>query len=331
LAGRSLAQQLTILNSGTEENLRGVSALASGVAWASGTHGTYLSTLDGGSTWTVAHVPQADDLDFRDVEAFSADLAYLLSAGPGERSRIYKTADGGKTWDLQFTNKDPKGFLDCMAFWDPLRGIVVGDPVDGRFTVLLTVNGGQSWTKVPDAALPPARDGEGAFAASGTCVAVAADRDAWFVTGGSAARVFHSQDGGKTWQATDAPIVHGSASAGIFSIAFRDKKHGMIAGGDYKSPAATGLNLAATGDGGKTWKLSSLSPQWYFSGVALLHGSPHTVVAVGAARSACAKKVGSNQWTKIWDQGLNAVSAFGPSSALAVGPKGLVVRLSDGK
>ena len=327
LAATAFGQQLTVLHSGTEENLRGVSALSNGVAWASGTHGTYLKSLDQGTTWSVAHIPQADDLDFRDVEAFSADHAYLLSAGPGEASRIYKTVDGGKTWDLQFTNHDPKGFLDCMAFWDESHGIVVGDPIDGRFEILLTDDGGHTWTKSPADTMPPAHDGEGAFAASGTCVAVAADGNAWFVTGGAVARLFHSSDGAKTWQTTDSPIVHGTASAGIFSIAVRDPKHGVIAGGDYKSPAAAGPNLATTEDGGKTWKLSRLSPQWYFSGVAFLHGSS-SIVAVGAARSAFSRKVNSSQWTKTWDQGLNAVSAIDNGSALAVGPKGAMVRLN---
>src|SRR5579862_2303499 len=113
VTGLGQAQELTVLNSGTQENLRGISALHDGVAWASGTHGTSLKTLDRGAHWSVAQVPHADDLDFRDVQAFSADTAYLLSAGPGELSRIYKTTDGGKSWGLQYTNKDPKGFLDA--------------------------------------------------------------------------------------------------------------------------------------------------------------------------------------------------------------------------
>src|SRR5262249_42853827 len=121
--------------SNTLENLRGVSAVSDTVTWASGTHGTYLRTVDGGNTWIAAQVPAAESLDFRDVEGFSSDLAYLLSAGPGEQSRIYKTTNAGKSWVLQMTNHDPKGFLDCMAFWDLDHGIVVGDPVDGKFVL----------------------------------------------------------------------------------------------------------------------------------------------------------------------------------------------------
>ena len=113
----------------TTESLRGVSAVSRQVAWASGTHGTYLRTVDGGRTWTPAQVPEAGTLDFRAVVAFSADEAFLMSAGPGDQSRIYYTSDGGKHWLLQFTNTNPKGFFDSMVFWDSKHGVVLGDPI----------------------------------------------------------------------------------------------------------------------------------------------------------------------------------------------------------
>src|SRR6202142_4398167 len=171
------AQNPTTQKSNTTENLRGVSVLSNKVAWASGTHGTYLRTTNGGDSWQAAQVPGAEALDFRDVEAFSEDLAYLLSAGPGEQSRIYKTTDAGKTWALQFANKNPKGFFDCMAFWDRDHGIAVGDPVADpsgklRFELIATADGGKNWNPLPPDSLPPAVEGEGAFAASGTCIAV---------------------------------------------------------------------------------------------------------------------------------------------------------------
>jgi len=191
----------TIQKSNTTENLRGISVLANGVAWASGTHGSYLRTTDGGNSWQPAQVPGADALDFRDVEAFSADLAYLLSAGPGEQSRIYKTTDAGKTWALQFTNKNPNGFFDCMAFWDSDHGIAVGDPVADnsgtlRFELIFTVDGGKTWSPLPPDSTPPAIDGEGAFAASGTCITIQGTANVWFATGGKVARVFRSTNAG---------------------------------------------------------------------------------------------------------------------------------------
>jgi photosystem II stability/assembly factor-like uncharacterized protein len=313
----------------TKESLRGLSVVSKRVVWASGTHGTYLRTTDSGKTWVPAPVPGAESLDFRDVEAFSADLAYLLAAGPGEQSRIYKTADGGKHWDLQFTNHEPKGFLDCMAFWDPQRGIVVGDPVSGKFQLLTTEDGGQHWNYVSPENLPPATDGEGAFAASGTCIITQGKSNVWFVTGGSAARVFRSTDSGKTWSVSDTSIMHGPASAGIFSIAFRDARHGVIAGGDYKEPAKGGANLAKTNDGGKTWALVAAQPQNYFSSISYSPDRRKCIVVAGSL-------VFSRNELKSWesppspDPSFNTVKSKGMTATWAVGANGRILyRLID--
>jgi photosystem II stability/assembly factor-like uncharacterized protein len=338
----ALAAQ-SIQKSNTTENLRGISVLANGVAWTSGTHGTYLRTVDGGNSWHVAQVPNAAALDFRDVEAFSADLAYLLSAGPGDQSRIYKTTDAGKTWTLQFTNKNPKGFFDCMAFWDRDRGIALGDPVADnagtlRLELISTEDGGKTWNPLPRESIPPAIEGEGAFAASGTCITVQGTANVWFATGGKAARVFRSTNAGKTWTVAETPITHGQDSTGIFSIAFRDAMHGVIAGGDYKHPDQDGPNLAFSNDGGVTWTLSPVSPQKYFSAVAFAkpHSDSNGIVIVGSSRSAyeddITKRPGqkrSSQKTsqKTWDWNMNAVSVGPSGKIIAVGPKGLIVNV----
>ena len=153
--------------SGVTVRLRGVSAVSAGVAWASGAEGTVLRTTDGGETWQRRPVPGAEGSDFRDVDAFSDRVAYVLSIGPGEASRIYKTTDGGERWDLQFKNPDPKGFLDAMTFRDETHGLAFGDSVDGALVILTTANGGRSWERVARDHLPAALPGEGAFAASG--------------------------------------------------------------------------------------------------------------------------------------------------------------------
>jgi photosystem II stability/assembly factor-like uncharacterized protein len=328
-------QNPTVQKSNTTENLRGISVVDDQIAWASGTHGTYLRTTDGGNSWRAAQLPEAETLDFRDVEAFSANLAYLLSAGPGEQSRIYKTINAGKSWSLQFSNKNPKGFFDCMAFWDRDHGIAVGDPVPDnssklRFELIATEDGGENWKPIPPDQLPPAVEGEGAFAASGSCIAVHGNSNLWFATGGKVARVFRSTDAGKTWTVADTPIVHGSDSAGIFSIAFRDALHGVIAGGDYRHPEQGGPNLASTDDGGATWKLSPISPQAYFSAVAFaqLPAGGKAVLVVGSTRAAYADDIAKTSWQKIWNLNLNALSVGPTGKAMAVGPKGLIVSLS---
>jgi photosystem II stability/assembly factor-like uncharacterized protein len=320
-AGSLSAQEYTIQKSDTTENLRGVAVLSNHVAWASGTHGAYLRASDlRNNSWQAAQVPGAESLDFRDVEAFSADIAYLLSAGPGDQSRIYKTIDGGHAWTLQFTNKDPKGFFDCMAFWDSDHGIAVGDPVDGKFVLITTNDGGENWEPIPSSSLPPAVEGESGFAASGTCIAVGGKSAVWFATGGKVARVFRSMDNGKSWSVADTPMVHGNESSGIFSIAFRDATHGVIAGGDYKQPKQDGPNLAFTDDGGLTWKLSKASPQAFFSAVAFDPRNDR-VLALG---SALTLEIGKAE-RKLSDLNLNALSVNADGEAVAVGPKGLIV------
>jgi photosystem II stability/assembly factor-like uncharacterized protein len=326
---------LQIHSSHTTEGLRGVSAVSKKVAWASGTHGTYLRTTDGGRTWVAAQVPEAGALDFRAVVAFSADEAFLMSAGPGDQSRIYHTTDAGQHWQLQFTNENPKGFFDSMVFWDARHGIVLGDPVadEGgtlKFDLLITQDG-QTWVRILPAQLPPALEGEGAFAASNTCLAVVGS-DIWFATGGHVARVFHSGDRGQSWQVIDTPIVHGPESAGIFSIAFRDSDHGVIAGGDYKHPDQDGPNLAFTNDGGKTWALSKISPQSYYSAVAYdrrRRGGKSGDARIFIVGSKVVLDVRPPKGPRRVSTGIlfNALSAYPGGGAVVVGPKGSVASI----
>ena len=244
----------TMQTSGVNVRLRGVSAVSDRVAWASGARSTVLRTADGGQTWQRLTVT-SDALDFRDIDAIDAQTAYVLAVGNGPASRIYKTTDAGKTWTLQFKNEDPKAFLDAMSFWDANHGIVFGDSVDGQHYVMTTADGGRVWSRVPAANLPPALENEGAFAASGTNIAVFGTSHAWIGTGASAkARVLRTTDRGRTWQVAETPLAAGP-SAGIFSITFRDAKHGVIAGGDYRKEQEAVDNLAVTSDGGLTWTL----------------------------------------------------------------------------
>ena len=312
--------QLEIQESHTKESLRGVSAVDKSVVWASGTRGTYLLTTDGGKTWTAHQVPGTEKLDFRGVKAFGAE-AFLLAAGPGDASRIYHTSDFGQHWELQFTNSESKGFLDCMAFTHEKHGIVVGDPVNGKFQILRTEDRGRHWRYADPKGMPAAIEGEGAFAASNSCITVT-DKNTWFVTGGTAARLFHSTDGGENWSVTETPIVHGAASQGTFSVAFKDALHGVIAGGDYAHPDQGGTNLAMTTDGGKTWKLATLPQTRFFSGISYVDGT--SLVTVGSGATAFLSDSLHN-WKALTDQGFNAVDSKA-GTTYAVGANGKVAR-----
>jgi photosystem II stability/assembly factor-like uncharacterized protein len=316
-------------NSGTDLQLRGISAVSEKVAWASGAKGTVLRTVDGGATWEKVNVPGAETLDFRDVQAFDQNTAFVLSIGPGEQSRIYKTTDGGKNWRLQFTNHDPKAFYDCFAFWDRTHGIALSDSVEGKFPLLATADGA-TWQPVAVKKMPPALPNEGAFAASGTCVATFGKRAVWFGTGGPAARVFRSFDRGKSWAVAETPIIHGEATQGIFSLVFWSGKDGVAVGGDYKQPARNEKIAAFSHDGGKTWKLPSHMPSGYRSAVAAAPVPGRiSLVAVGASGldDAEAGAGAARDWRLRDRRDYNAVSYATPGAGWAVGPKGLIVRL----
>ncbi|MFY9553346.1 MAG: glycosyl hydrolase [Blastocatellia bacterium] len=304
-----------------------MSAVSRTVAWASGNGGTYSRTTDGGVTWHSAVVSEAAQLDFRDVQGVDANTAYLLSIGPGEQSRIYKTRNGGLDWTLQFTNHNPKAFFDAFAFWDARTGIAMSDPVDGRFILIKTTDGGATWKEISCESLPPALEGEAAFAASGTCIAVQGTQNVWFGTGGAAiARVFRSTDGGTNWVVTATPITAGNASSGIFSIAFRDSKNGVIVGGDYKKENEPGNNVAITPDGGATWNPSNgARPAGFRSAVAYAAGGPAKLVAVGPSGSDYSSDKGAS-WTSIDSTGYHAVSLQG-SGGWAVGEDGRIGKI----
>ncbi len=315
--------------SGTKARLRGVSASGDRVAWASGAGSTVIRTVDGGATWRGLAVPDSEGLDFRDVQALGDSAACLLAIGPGGKSRIYRTEDAGATWTLAHLNRDPKGFLDAIAFWDLDHGLALGDPVDGRYAILTTDDGGRTWAKIADAGMPPALPGEGAFAASGTCLTVQGTDLAWFGTGGGAtARVFRSTNRGRTWAASDTPIRAGNPSSGVFSIAFRDADHGLAVGGDYTAEKDPGGNLALTHDGGRTWAPAGESrPSGFRSAVAFAPGSGGMrVVAVGPSGSDLSTD-GGMSWAKLGATGFHALAFGGGGAGWGVGERGRVARL----
>jgi len=306
------AQSWTPVDSGTTANLRGVSAKGQTV-WVSGDKGTVRKTIDGGMTWRDVAPRGTADVDFRDIEMIDDRTVFLMSSGQGPQSRIYKTTDGGGTWLLLATNLEPKGFWDCMGFWDATHGIIIGDPVDSRFTIM-TTSDGANWQKIKG---PSANKDEGAFAASGTCVFTRGTREAWFGTGGvGGGRVFHSEDGGQTWSIGKTPIRHDSASAGIFSLAFLDALRGIAVGGDYMKPDESVGTLAITNDGGKTWNAGTLPG--YRSAIWCRDSS--VCVATGTSGSDDSAD-GGKSWKAFGMEGYNAIGGF------AVGMNGRIATL----
>ena len=196
---------------------------------------------------------------FRDVQAFSASVAYLMSIGTDPTDfRIYKTEDGGANWTIQFENQNPGAFYDGFAFWTPNRGIAHSDSVNGVFPDLRTIDG-TTWQDISNN-MPAALPGEFSFASSGTCVTTQGGRNAWICTGGSdIARVLATRDGGDTWNAYNTPLIS-SPSAGAFTVAFRDPFRGIVGGGDLDPGDPNNARTATSNDGGQTWTLTNKPP-----------------------------------------------------------------------
>jgi photosystem II stability/assembly factor-like uncharacterized protein len=314
--------------SGTDAEFRGLSTAGGSVVWVSGTRGRYARSTDGGRSWHVDSVPAAAALDFRAVQALDARRAWLMSAGDADKgqARIYRTTDAGAHWALVYSTEQKGVFLDAIAFWDAQHGIAISDPVDGRFFLVTTNDGGGSWTRVPPEHLPQAQPGEAAFAASGSCLTIEGQSNVWIGTGGGAtARILHSADRGRTWTVADAPIHAGSASSGIFSVAFRDGSRGVAVGGDYQMVRGGLPNVALTEDGGRSWRTAKGPlPVGYLSAVSFVPGSS-SLVAVGLAGTAFSSD-GGESWHMVDSVAYNSVRFEAPGAGWAAGPKGRIAR-----
>jgi photosystem II stability/assembly factor-like uncharacterized protein len=328
-AAATPAVQLTwqLSPTGVSAQFRGLSAVSREVAWVGGSLGTVLRTTDGGRSWRNVSPPDVAGLQFRDVEAFDSRNAVILSIGEGESSRVYRTTDGGAHWTETFRNTEPTAFYDCMAFFDRRHGLALSDPVGGKFRVLSTSDGGASWTVLPSNGMPPALEGEFAFAASGQCITTSGDRDAWISTGGGAlGRVLHSRDRGRTWTVSVTPLAS-SPSAGVFATAFRNSRDGVAVGGDFNNPAGAVHALAFTRDGARTWAEPVTAPQGYRSGVTWHPWFPTVLIAVGPTGSDLTVD-GGRHWQQFDSGSFDTVDCTQDGACWASGQSGRVATLT---
>lgn len=307
----------------TDASFRAVSVASADVAWVGGTKGTFLRTTDGGKSWLTGSVPDAQTCDFRDVKAIDGQTAYLMSAGPAEKgqARIYKTTDGGQQWTLIYQTQQTGVFFDGIDFWDDRHGIVFSDPVESKWFMLSTDDGGKTWQPVASAALPSMVPNEAAFAASGTSLVVQGKQNVWVASGGgSFGRVFRSADRGRSWAVSNTPLPAGDAT-GLFGMHFFTNKIGVVVGGNYKQEQLPGPNAAITRDGGQTWQLlTQTDPPGLKEAVALLPGD--RLLTVGPSGTSLSADQGQT-WQRLDSEGFHSVGCV-KGTCYAVGAKGKV-------
>ncbi len=316
-------------DSQTTANLRGIRAVSTIVAWASGSEGTILRTQDGGLHWHKCAIPpDGDKLDFRGIWAWDANTALLMSAGPGQQSRLYRTTDGCAHWAEEARNTDKDGFWDALVFQSEnsgkrgheSEGVLIGDPLAGRFFTMTIA--GAKWSIDKNACV--ARDGESAFAASNSSAVVFGTGKYILGTGGRGgprALLSPLLAGTDGCLGAAVPVAIGNDSSGVFALAFRDVKHGIAVGGDYKKPDGSSGTAAWTSDGGRHWTAASRPPHGYRSSVAW-YASAKAWIAAGTNGSDISRDDG-----KTW-QGLDSGNWNALSLPYAVGPKGMIGKLT---
>ncbi len=321
----------TVQTTGLDTNLRGVSAAyrlidngkRSPVVWASGSNGVILRSIDEGKSWQQLHVSGGEKLDFRGIVAFNEKIAYLMSSGEGNNSRIYKTTDAGGTWTLQYSDTRKEFFLDSIACLSENNCLALSDPLDGKFLIIHTSDG-QHWNALPNRTMPAALKQEGAFAASNSSLVYTEENEIYFGTGGSAARVFHSADLGLTWDVSETPITHSEASSGIFALRWSENQGLVAIGGDYQHPNQTEFSSAYTLNNGSTWKVSAQLPGGYRSALVQIEGSRW--MALGPNGSDVSEDYGVH-WKYADSLNLNAATILDCRTGWAVGPHGTIFGL----
>ena len=333
LSSSANAQRWTVQTTGLDTNLRGISVVNPPdsshdvVVWACGSNGVILRSVDDGKTWKRLHLQGGEALDFRGIVAFDATTAYVMSIGAGAQSRIYKTADGGANWALEFTGKRSAFFLDDLVCISKTRCFGLSDPVDGKF-LLVSTEDGEHWKELSNQQMPAALAGEGVFAASGTSFAIYHKKELYFGTGGGrVARVFRSPDLGRSWRVAETPLASGNASSGIFSI-IRTGNTVVAVGGDYKDPNRPDRVATYSVDKGRTWRLAVRGPEGFRSAVVAFPGPSigNVTIAAGPTGENISHDMGIH-WISTGNLNLNALAGTDTNHVWGVGPKGTIARL----
>ncbi len=311
-------QSINICADAVHSSFRGLSVVNNNVLWVSGSNGVVGKSIDAGETWKWMIIKGFEKTDFRDIEAFDEKKAVIM--GVDEPAYILRTTDGGESWKVVYEN-DTKGmFLDAMEFWNEQSGIVVGDPVNGRFFIIRTFDGGKTWQNIPEENKPVADSGEACFAASGTNVRKLSKSEAVFVSGGLTSHIFIKD------KKVLLPILQGKESTGANSIAVKNSKTLIVTGGDFLQKDSTNGNCVLSEDGGNTWLQPKTPPSGYRSCVEYL--SKAKWITCGLNGVDISNDDGMN-WQKISNESFNVCRKAKKGSAVYFAGSGRIGKLGQ--
>jgi photosystem II stability/assembly factor-like uncharacterized protein len=289
------AQKIQLLDSGNSVSLRGLSVVNKNVFWLSGNKGTVGITHNGGKKIQWINVTGYEGRDFRDIEAFDANTALIMAIDTP--AIILKTSDRGKSWRKVFEDKRSGMFLDAMYFQNEQQGIVAGDPVDGRFFLAATKDGGESWSVLKASECPVADSGEALFAASGSNIILSKEK-IFLVSGGTTSHMMISI------QKNKLPLLQGKSSAGANAIDIAEDGRMIMVGGDFSADKESKDNCAITDDAGKTFRSPIQSPYGYKSSISYI--GDKTWICCGTSGIDISTDHGMN-WKHVSDQGFHVV------------------------
>ncbi|RRO21468.1 WD40/YVTN/BNR-like repeat-containing protein [Flavobacteriaceae bacterium 14752] len=261
-------------------------------------------------------IDSINDLEFRSIAA-TPNYTYILTAG--NPALVYKISQDNNKIQLVYTEEGESVFYDSMKFWNDTEGIALGDPQNGCFSLIKTIDGGKNWQKTNCEAMPKALSGEAAFAASNSNLKIYKNH-IWFVTGGKHSRVFHSKNKGQSWKVYTTPVISGKQMTGIYAIDFYDENLGVIIGGDWNNKNSKNKNIAITTDGGKTWQLLSneTGPGYCSDIVFIPETQGQELLAVGSLGIWWSENQGKN-WKKLSNEGFYTVEMVNKSDGFLAG------------